>query len=198
MRPLVHSYAQLLWTDVSLQQQDKKVPQHDFVSRSTAASTLCDVQVHAADPTGLVATIMGRPFEKNTHTLLNDTVEKNMAVSSPTATLSETKNNSSIQHQKKLEDQKHATAFPLLTPFHSRSSRCIMRDERRLCCSVVQMCSHVCQVRIRLELLFTNFSQLASVPSKIGTPMVFLVSRMPPASAVMLQVSRGQMIPSNH
>ena len=46
--------------------------------------------------------------------------------------------------------------------------------------------------------IFTRqLSQLASVPSKFGTLMVFLVSGMPPASALMLQVSRGQ-IPSKH
>ena len=59
MRPLVHSYGQPLWTNVGLSTTGKKGPQHDFVSRSTAASTNCDVQVHAADPTGLVAAVRG-------------------------------------------------------------------------------------------------------------------------------------------
>ena len=38
-----------------------------------------------------------------------------------------------------------------------------------------------------------NSSESASAQSKIGTPIVFLVSRMPSASAVRLQVSRGQI-----
>ena len=49
-----------------------------------------------------------------------------MAVSGPTATLSETKNHSSIPHQNKLKDQKHTTVFPLLTPLHSQSSRLLL------------------------------------------------------------------------
>ena len=93
------------------------------MSRSTAASTTCDVQVNAADPTTLVATVRRRPFEKKTKSLLNKTEEKNMVVSAPTATLSETINHTSIPHQNKLKDQRYTTV-PTPHSFHSQSSRC--------------------------------------------------------------------------
>ena len=75
----------LLWTDVGLSTTIKKGPQHDFVSRPAAASTLCDVQVHAADPIGLVATVRGdHSKNKTTRSLLNEneTEEKNGCISS--------------------------------------------------------------------------------------------------------------------
>ena len=63
------------------------------------------MQEHAADPTGLVATVRGDHSRK-----------KNMAVSAPSATLSETINHTSIPHQNKLKDKKDTTVFPLTTP----------------------------------------------------------------------------------
>ena len=88
------------------QQLGKKGPQHDFASRSTAATTHCEVL--AADPTGLVATVRGDHSKKKTLTHFSMIREKkNMAGSAPTATLSETKNHSSIPHQNNMKDQKH-------------------------------------------------------------------------------------------
>ena len=62
--------------------------------------------------------------KKLTHCSMILRKRKNMAVPAPTATLSETKKHSSIPHQNKLKDQKDTTVFPLLTLFHSQSSRC--------------------------------------------------------------------------
>ena len=96
-----------------------------FVSRSTAASTLCDVQMHAADPTGLVATDKGdHSKKKKTYTLLNDTEEEKLGCISSHDDTQRNENHSSIPHQNTTKDQKHTTVFPLLIPFHSQSSRC--------------------------------------------------------------------------
>ena len=42
----------------------KGAQHYTSVLRSTAASTLSDVLVHAADLTGLMATVRGDPFEQ--------------------------------------------------------------------------------------------------------------------------------------
>ena len=126
MRPLVHSYGQLLWTDVSL----------STTWQEGTATQIC-VTVHSREhhlrrasacgrPNWAGGYSQGRPFEKKQRqSLLHETEEKNnMAVSAPTATLSETINHTSIPHQNKRKDKRHTTVFPLSTPFHSQSSRC--------------------------------------------------------------------------
>ena len=89
------------------QQLGKKGPQHDFVSRSTAASTLCDEQVRA-DPTGLVAAVR----RDNSKKLLNDTEEKTWLYQLPRRHSAKRKTHSSISHQNKLKDQETHLRIP--------------------------------------------------------------------------------------
>ena len=96
-------------------------------------------------------------------------------------------------------DQRQSFAFALRE--EQRMNRfaviqAIMFDGWCLFSSDVQDCTHICQLCTCLKLHSPSF-QFGSVPSKFGIPMVFLVSRMPPASADMITRARGQ-IPSDH
>ena len=58
---------------------------------------------------------------------------------------------------------------------------CLMKDVSSAASS---RCAHIpAKVCTRFELFLAQRSQFASIPSNLGMPMVFLVSRMPPASA---------------
>ena len=88
---------------------------------------------------------------------------------------------------------KAGTALLIVTLFTSRKS-CVMKD---VCAAATSRCEPTFTKSAYASDFTRQLFQLASVQSKIGTPIVFLVSKMPPASAVRLRVSRGQ-IPSNH
>ena len=74
--------------------------------------------------------------------------------------------------------------------------KCFVFVTKDVCSAATSRCRPTFAKSAYASNLTRHLSQIASVPSKFGLQW-FLVSRMPPASAVMLQMSCGE-IPSNH